>query len=158
MGLSEAREYLRRFNRENEIIQFPVSSATVELAAIALNTEESRIAKTLSFLVEEEAILIVTTGNMKIDNKKYKEEFNCKAKMLNPIEVKEKIGHEIGGVCPFGVMENVKIYLDESLKQFDYVYPACGSSNSAIKLNYKELEILIKNEKWIDVCKEKHLS
>ncbi len=157
MGLIEAREYLKKFDRDQDIIQFTVSSATVELAAKALNTEESRIAKTLSFLVEDKAILIVTTGNMKIDNKKYREEFKCKAKMLNPIEVIEKIGHEIGGVCPFGIKENVAIYLDESLKQFDYIYPACGSSNSAIKLTYVELDMIIKNEKWIDVCKEKEI-
>ncbi|HUW71252.1 MAG TPA: YbaK/EbsC family protein [bacterium] len=155
MGIFEAREHLKKFNRDLNIIEFSESSATVELAAKALNTEEYRIAKTLSFLVEDDAILIVTAGNMKIDNKKYRDEFKCKAKMLNPIEVQEKVGHAIGGVCPFGIVKNVKIYLDESLKQYDYIYPACGSSNSAIKLTCNELEMIINNSKWINVCKEK---
>ncbi len=155
MSIDKAREHLKLWNRENDIIEFDGSSATVELAAKALNTEEARIAKTLSFKIENKAILIVTVGNMKIDNRKYKDEYGCKAVMLSPQEVKELIGHEIGGVCPFGIKNDVNVYLDISLKKYDFVYPACGSSNSAIKMKYDELELISRAKKWVDVCKEK---
>lgn len=155
MGINQARAYLKERNREKDIIEFSVSSATVALAAKALNIEESRIAKSLSFKIGDIPILIVTAGNMKIDNRKFKNEYGCKANMLGPEEVKYMIGHEVGGVCPFGVKENVEIYLDISLKSYEFIYPACGSSNSVIKLNYKELDELVMNKKWVDVCKEK---
>jgi prolyl-tRNA editing enzyme YbaK/EbsC (Cys-tRNA(Pro) deacylase) len=155
MSIETAREYLKQWNRDTDIIEFNVSSATVELAAKALGTEEARIAKTLSFKRDGKAILVVTAGNMKIDNRKYKNEFGCKANMLSPEEVKEMVGHEIGGVCPFGTKGEVEVYLDCSLKNFDYIYPACGSANSAIKMTYSELEGIAKAKKWVDVCKEK---
>jgi prolyl-tRNA editing enzyme YbaK/EbsC (Cys-tRNA(Pro) deacylase) len=155
MGIEQARTYLQQWNRHHDIIEFTVSSATVELAAKALHTEEARIAKSLSFLVGNRAIIVVTAGNMKIDNRKYKAEYGCKAHMLSSEKVKELIGHEIGGVCPFGIKENAEVYLDISLKKYDYIYPACGSSNSAIKMSYEELEKISKALKWVDVCKEK---
>jgi len=153
MSIERARNYLKIWNKEREIIEFEVSSATVELAARALKTEESRIAKTLSFNNNGRAILVVTAGDMKIDNRKYKDEYGCKAVMLTPDEVKEMVGHEIGGVCPFGIKENVDVYLDISLRRFDTVFPACGSSNSAIKMNCEELEKISRSKKWVDVCK-----
>jgi prolyl-tRNA editing enzyme YbaK/EbsC (Cys-tRNA(Pro) deacylase) len=155
LSIDQAKEHLKKWNRENDIIEFDVSSATVELAAKALNTEESRIAKTLSFKKGEKAILVITAGNMKIDNRKYKDEYGCKAMMLSPEEVKEMVGHEIGGVCPFGINKDVEVYLDISLRNYDYFYPACGSSNSAIKMNSSELERISNAERWVDVCKEK---
>jgi len=153
MSLLNAKEYLKKYNLENEIMEFDVSSATVKEAAIALNCEEKEIAKTLSFIVNEKPIVIVVAGDAKIDNSKYKSEFHTKAKMISYEEVENLIGHAVGGVCPFGVKEDVTIYLDESLKRFDYVYPACGSSNSAIKLTINKLEEIVEYEKWIDVCK-----
>jgi prolyl-tRNA editing enzyme YbaK/EbsC (Cys-tRNA(Pro) deacylase) len=153
MGIEQVREFLKPWGKDGEIIEFNVSSATVDLAARALNTEPERIAKTLSFKKGNVPILIVTAGNMKIDNKKYKKEFGCKAHMLSVDDVKAWIGHDVGGVCPFGVKENVEIYLDISLKNYDFIYPACGSSNSAIKLHYKELEEMSKPLKWVDICK-----
>ena len=123
------------------------------LAAQALGCAPQRIAKTLSFLVEEKAILIVTAGDMKIDNSKYKKQFGTKVKMLSPDQVTELIGHAVGGVCPFGVKEGVRVYLDESLKRFETVFPACGSGNSAIELTIPELEKYSGFESWIDVCK-----
>ena len=154
MSLEKAKEYLKKFNLENNIMEFNTSSATVEDAAKALNCQEKEIAKTLSFLVNNEAILIVVAGDKKIDNTKYKAEFNTKARMISFEEVEEYTGHKPGGVCPFGVKENVKIYLDESLKRFDIIYPACGSSNSAVKLTIEELEKASNFEKWVDVCKD----
>ena len=145
MSLQQAKNYLKQFNREQDIIEFDVSSATVELAAKALNCAPERIAKTLSFKINERAILIVTAGDVKIDNRKYKETFKTKAKMLARDEVLPIIGHDIGGVCPFGVNP-------ESLKRFQTVFPACGNSNSAIELTIDELSSYIKAE-WIDVCK-----
>ena len=130
-----------------------MSSATVELASKALNCEPCRIAKTLSLMVNGEAILIVTAGDMKIDNPKYKAQFGTKAKMLKPDEVTELVGHSVGGVCPFAVNEGVKVYLDESLKRFETVFPACGSSNSAIELTIPELEKYSAYVSWVDVCK-----
>ena len=138
---------------ENRILEFDVSSATVELAAQALHCEGARIAKTLSFHVGDQAILIVTAGDTKIDNAKYKATFGTKAKMLSFEEVEPLIGHGVGGVCPFGINEGVKVYLDESMKRFETVFPACGSSNSAIELTIPELEQYSGYEKWVDVCK-----
>ena len=138
---------------ENKIQQFEVSSATVELAAEALHCEPARIAKTLSFMLEEGAILIVAAGDAKVDNGKYKEKFGKKAKMLTPPEVEDLIGHAVGGVCPFGIRERVKVYLDESLKRFETVFPACGNSNSAIELTIPEMEKYSGYTAWVDVCK-----
>lgn len=138
---------------EERILEFDVSSATVELAAQAVGCEPERIAKTMSFLVNEEVILIVAAGDVKIDNKKYKQYFHAKAKMIPFEEVEEYIGHAPGGVCPFAVKEGVCAYLDESLKRFETVYPAAGSANSAVRLTPQELEQCIENVTWIDVCK-----
>ena len=153
MSIEKVREYFKGYGIEDKILEFPVSSATVELAAKALNTEGCRIAKTLSFSVNDSPILIVTAGDVKIDNKKYKTYFGTKAKMLSFEEVEEKTGHAVGGVCPFAVNDGVKIYLDESIKRFETVFPACGSSNSAIELTPKELEKYSNFIEWIDVCK-----
>ncbi len=154
MSIEKVREYFKGHGIEDKILEFPVSSATVELAAKALNTEGCRIAKTLSFSVNDLPILIVTAGDAKIDNKKYKAYFGAKAKMLTFDEVEEKIGHAVGGVCPFAVNDNVKVYLDESIRRFDTIFPACGSSNSAIELTPDELEKYSAFfVEWIDVCK-----
>ncbi len=153
MSIEKVRDYMKNFGMEDKILEFPVSSATVELAAKALNTEGKRIAKSLSFLVNEKAVMIVTAGDGRIDNKKYKAEFSCKAKMLTPEQVDEMIGHSIGGVCPFAVNDGVEVYLDESLKRFETVFPACGSNNSAIELTIPQLEELSGFIKWVDICK-----
>lgn len=153
MSIEKAREYLRSCGFEDKIQEFTVSSATVELAAQALGVEGARIAKTMSFKIGEEAILIVAAGDVRIDNRKYKDKFHTKAKMLAPDEVEALIGHAIGGVCPFGINEGVTVYLDESLKRFETVFPACGSSNSAIELTIPELENLSQFSEWVDVCK-----
>lgn len=153
MAIEKVREYFKKYNIDDKILEFPVSSATVELAAQALNCEPCRIAKTLSFSVNDSPILIVTAGDAKIDNKKYKGFFGAKAKMLSFDEVTEKIGHAVGGVCPFAVNDGVTIYLDDSLKRFETVFPACGSSNSAIELTPEELEKYSNTHQWIDVCK-----
>ncbi|MBA4687607.1 MAG: YbaK/EbsC family protein [Candidatus Galacturonibacter soehngenii] len=153
MAIERVREYLKKYKIEDRIQEFDVSSATVELAAKALGCNPERIAKTLSFQVDGQAILIVAAGDAKVDNAKYKAQFSAKAKMLTTDEVEEKIGHKVGGVCPFGVNEGVTIYLDESLKRFETVFPACGSSNSAIELTIQELEDYSGYTSWIDVCK-----
>lgn len=154
MSIEKVREYFKSFGIEDKILEFPVSSATVELAAKALNTEECRIAKTLSFSVNDSPILIVTAGDAKIDNKKYRTFFGAKAKMLSFDEVEEKIGHAVGGVCPFAINKGVKVFLDKSIKRFETVFPACGSSNSAIELTPEELEKYSSHfVEWIDVCK-----
>lgn len=153
MAIEVVRDYFREYHLEDRIKEFEVSSATVELAANALNCEENRIAKTLSFLVQGEPILIVAAGDTKIDNAKYKAQFSAKAKMLSPEEVVELVGHGVGGVCPFGIKPGVNVYLDESLKRFHTVFPACGSSNSAIELTIPELEQYSKYTAWVDVCK-----
>ena len=153
MAIERVREYFSQYNIEDKIKEFDVSSATVELAAQALSCEPCRIAKTLSFMVDGNAILIVAAGDAKIDNPKYKAQFNTKAKMLTPDEAVELIGHAVGGVCPFGINEGVVVYLDESLKRFNTVFPACGSSNSAIELTIEELEKYSNYTEWIDVCK-----
>ena len=153
MAFNKAKEYLKKYNLDDKVMEFDVSSATVVDAAKAINCEEQEIVKTLSFLVNDQPILIATAGDVKIDNSKYKSEFHVKAKMIPFDDVEELIGHGVGGVCPFGINENVKVYLDESLKRFDIVYPACGSANSAVKLNIQELELASNYLKWIDVCK-----
>lgn len=153
MSIDKVREYLKNFGYENNIIELQVSSATVELASKALNCECGKIAKTLSFKINDSVILIVTAGDVKIDNAKYKQKFNTKAKMLSLEEAETLIGHAIGGVCPFGINPNIKVYLDESLKKYSTVYPACGSSNSAIELSIDELEKLSDFSEWVNVCK-----
>lgn len=157
MSIEKVRKYFAARGMEDQILEFDVSSATVELAAKALNCDGCLIAKTLSFLVHDDVvILIVAPGDVKIDNHKYKTNFGVKAKMLPAAEAEQLIGHAVGGVCPFAVNEGVKVFLDESLKRFEFVYSACGSSNSAIKLTIPELE---KNTDhfsgWVDVCKLK---
>ncbi|MGE7112155.1 YbaK/EbsC family protein [Lysinibacillus sp. NPDC047702] len=153
MAIDKVKKHLSQWNVEHKILELDESSATVELAAQALGCEPERIAKSLSFLVNDGAILIVAAGDAKIDNAKFKAIFGTKAKMLAKDEVSEKIGHEVGGVCPFGVNDGVAIYLDESLKRFTTVFPACGSSNSAIELTISELETYTPYQEWIDVCK-----
>ena len=156
MSIAIVREYFREFDMEDKVLEFEVSSATVELAAIALGTQEARIAKTMSFKKDDGCILVVTAGDVKIDNAKYKHTFGLKAKMLTADEVIEYIGHAIGGVCPFAVKEGVKgIYIDESVKRFETIFPACGSSNSAIELTPDELFRYSKADSWVDVCKLK---
>ena len=154
MSIERVRTYFKQYDMENRIQEFDVSSATVELAAKALNCEPKRIAKTLSFMLNGNAILVVTAGDAKIDNHKYKEKFGAKAKMLSADEVETLVGHAVGGVCPFGINEGIEVYLDESLKRFDTVFPACGSCNSAIELSPKELEKYSGFSEWVDVCKE----
>jgi prolyl-tRNA editing enzyme YbaK/EbsC (Cys-tRNA(Pro) deacylase) len=139
---------------EEQILEFDVSSATVELAAAALNCEPKRIAKTLSFELDEAPILIVVAGDARIDNKKYKATFGKKAKMLTAEAVETQIGHGVGGVCPFAVNPGVTVYLDESLKRFETVFPACGSANSAIELTIPQLEQYSGYTRWVDVCKD----
>ena len=153
MSIERVREYFRTKGIEGKILEFEVSSATVALAAQALHCEENRIAKTLSFHLGEQVILIVAAGDAKIDNAKYKAFFGSKAKMLSFEEAEPLIGHAVGGVCPFAVNEGVKVYLDVSLKRFVTVFPACGSSNSAIELTIDELEKYAEPVGWIDVCK-----
>lgn len=154
MAFLKAKEHLEKYGLGDKIMEFSVSSATVREAALALNCEEKEIAKTLSFLVNDKPILIVTAGDSKIDNKKYKEFFGNKAKMISYEDVEKFIGHGVGGVCPFGVNEGIDIYLYDSLKRFEIVYPACGSSNSAVKLTLDELEKASNYKEWIDVCKD----
>ncbi len=153
MAIERVKEYFRKFGMEGRIRELPASSATVALAAQALGCEPARIAKTLSFLLEKHAILIVAAGDVKVDNAKYKKQFGTKAKMLSPEQVTELVGHMVGGVCPFAVNDGVKVYLDESLKRFQTVFPACGSSNSAIELTIPELEKYAGEEGWVDVCR-----
>lgn len=153
MAIEKVKAYFKKFGMENKIQEFKVSSATVELAAQALHCEPCRIAKTLSFSVNEHPILIVAAGDAKIDNSKYKAQFKTKAKMLLPEDTETIIGHKAGGVCPFAVNENIDVYLDESLKRFQTVFPACGSDNSAIELTIPELEQYTQMTAWVDVCK-----
>lgn len=154
MSIERVRAYFRERNMEDRVQEFDVSSATVELAAQALNVKGQRIAKTLSFHVDDHVVLIVAAGDAKIANPKYKAQFHTKAKMLSHEEAENLIGHAVGGVCPFAVNEGVDVYLDESLKRFETVFPACGSSNSAIELTIPELEANCDHFKgWVDVCK-----
>lgn len=156
MSIAIVKEYFKKFGIDNKVLEFDVSSATVELAAIALNTQQARIAKTMSFKKDDGCILVVTAGDVKIDNAKYKHTFGLKAKMLTADEVIDLVGHAIGGVCPFAVKEGVKgIYIDESVKRFATVFPACGSSNSAIELTPAELFQYSNADAWVDVCKLK---
>ena len=153
MSIEQVRAYFKTLGIEERIKEFAVSSATVELAAAALGCEGCRIAKTLSFSVNGSPILIVAAGDAKVDNARYKARFATKAKMLTPDEAVELIGHAVGGVCPFAVKEGVTVYLDESLKRFETVFPACGSSNSAIEVTIPELEQYAGSCEWVDVCK-----
>ncbi len=153
MSIERVREYFQSYGIEDRVLEFNVSSATVVLAAQALGCEPGRIAKTLSFVVRGEPILIVVAGDYKIDNSKYKAEFGEKAKMVAYEDAERLIGHKVGGICPFAVNSNVKVYLDVSIQRFETVYPACGSSNSAIELAIVEMEKYSGYERWIDVCK-----
>lgn len=153
MAIDKVRGHLKKWGRENDILEFETSSATVEMAARALNVEPCRIAKTIAFRGVEGAILVVAAGDAKTDNRKFKTEFGFKAKMLTPDEVLECTGHPVGGVCPFGLKMSLPVYLDISLRRFDTVFPACGSSNSAIRLTCVELEEYSSCKRWVDVCK-----
>ena len=158
MAIEKVREYFKTLGIDDKIQEFETSSATVALAAEALHCEESRIAKSLSFHVGDKVVLVVAAGDVKIDNSKYKAFFGTKAKMLSYEEAEPLIGHAVGGVCPFAVNEGVEVYLDESLKRFETVFPACGSSNSAIELTMEELEKYSGYVSWIDVCKAATIS
>ncbi len=153
MSIERVKAFFKQFGMEERVLEFEVSSATVELAAAALGCEPQRIAKTLSFMQGEGAVLICAAGDAKVDNHKYKERFGTRAKMLSFEEVEQMTGHAVGGVCPFAVKEGVPVYLDVSLKRFETVYPACGSANSAIELSIPELEKYSGYEAWVDVCK-----
>ena len=153
MAFFKAKEHLEKYGMSDRVMEFDVSSATVGEAAKAVGSSEGEIAKTLSFIVDEKPILIVVAGDCKIDNAKYKAYFHAKAKMIPFEDVEPLIGHAVGGVCPFGINDGVGVYLDESLRRFEIVYPACGSSNSAVKLNIEELEKTSEFRCWIDVCK-----
>lgn len=153
MSIEKVKAYFAQYGMQERILEFPVSSATVELAAEALHCEPCRIAKTLSFMVGEKPVLIVAAGDTKIDNPKYKAQFGTKAKMLTPEQAEILVGHAVGGVCPFAVQPGVEVYLDASLKQFETVFPVCGSSNSAIELTIPELERYSGYTAWVDVCK-----
>ncbi len=153
MSIERVKAYLKQYGMEDRVREFDASSATVELAAAALGCAPQRIAKTLSFLVESHAILVVAAGDAKIDNARYKARFGTKAKMLSPDEVEALVGHAVGGVCPFALKEGVTVYLDVSLKRFETVFPACGSSHSAIELAIPELEECAGHPEWVDICK-----
>ena len=154
MSIERVRAYFKIFGIEDRIREFEVSSATVELAAAAVGVEGARIAKSLSFKVEDKPVIIVVAGDAKIDNSKYKAQFHTKAKMLTHEEAHSLIGHDVGGVCPFALPEDVKVYLDISLRRFETVFPAAGSDNSAIELTCEELERCSSNfQQWVDVCK-----
>ncbi|MCI8957529.1 MAG: YbaK/EbsC family protein [Lachnospiraceae bacterium] len=153
MSIDRVRTYFRQYDMEDRIQEFPVSSATVELAAAALNCQPQRIAKTLSFLVGGHAVLVVAAGDARIDNAKYKARFGTKARMLSLEEAETMTGHAVGGVCPFAVNQGTEVYLDQSLKRFETVFPACGSANSAIELTIPELEQYSGYVDWVDVCK-----
>lgn len=154
MSLVKAEKYLQEKGFLDHVIELEASTATVAEAAAALGVEEGMIAKTMSFLQGEQPVLILTEGTAKVDNRKYKDTFHVKAKMIPFDEVEEKIGHAPGGVCPFGINEGVEVYLDESLKQFETVYPAAGNDHSAVKLTIPELEQIAGAKGWVDVCKE----
>ena len=154
MSIEKVRNYFRPLGMEDRIREFSVSSATVELAAVAVGVEGARIAKSLSFKVDDQPIIIVAAGDTKVDNSRYKAYFHTKAKMLTHEEAHTLIGHDVGGVCPFALPENVKVYLDESLRRFETVFPAAGSSNSAVEMTCQELEQYASNfTAWVDVCK-----
>lgn len=154
MSVSLAKEHLKKYGLDSKVMEFSVSSATVSEAANAIGCKEEEIAKTLSFIVSGKPILIVAAGDARVDNRKFKDEFFEKAKMIAFDDVENLIGHAVGGVCPFGIKDGVTVYLDVTLKRFATVYPACGSSNSAVKLTLSELETASGYQKWIDVCKD----
>ncbi|MFC4803706.1 YbaK/EbsC family protein [Filifactor villosus] len=155
MAIEKVRSYLKQFGLDERIREHSQSSATVELAAAAVGVEGARIAKTLSFKTKEGSpFLLITAGDTKIDNKKFREEFHCKAKMLSPEEVLEFVGHEVGGVCPFAVSSSLPVYTDVSMQRFDTVFPAAGSSNSSVEMTCEELFRYGNALKWVDVCKE----
>ena len=154
MSIERARAHLSKYNLEDRIQEFEVSSATVELAAAALGVEGARIVKTLSYLVDGNAILVAAAGDIRVDNRKFKDAFHTKAKMLTAEQASEMIGHAVGGVCPFGVNEGVKVYLDVSMKRFETVFPAAGSSNSAVELTIPELEKASEAVGWVDLAKQ----
>lgn len=153
MSIERVREYLKEFDMDTKIREFSVSSATVALAAEALGCEPARIAKSLAFKTDSGCIMVVAAGDARVDNKKYKAQFGLKAKMLTVDETYEMTGHMVGGVCPFALPEGVRVYFDESLKRFETVFPACGSTNSAIELTIAELERLVPSAEWVSVCK-----
>lgn len=153
MAIEKVRDYFKQWNLDTRIQEFETSSATVELAAQALGCEPERIAKTLSFKLDEKCVLVVAAGDAKIDNAKFKAHFKTKAKMLSPEEVDQLVGHGVGGVCPFAINNDIDVYLDHSLRRFETVFPACGSSNSAIELTIEELEKYSNSVAWFDVCK-----
>ena len=154
MSVQYVKEFLKKWNLDNKVLEFDVSSATVQMAAAALKVEPGRIAKTITFKGNPGCIVIVAAGDSKIDNSKFKAEFGCRPKMLTPDEAYDFTGYKVGGICPFGITnKDTKIYIDNSLKRFNTVYPACGSSNSAIELSCDKLFECSAAEKWIDVCK-----
>lgn len=153
MAIQEVREYFKAYGMEDRVMEFETSSATVELAAETVGVIPARIAKTISFMLAEGPLLIVAAGDAKVDNRKYKDTFGCKAKMLASDETVELVGHAVGGVCPFAVKEGVRTCLDVSLKRFETVFPACGSDNSAIELTCAELYTCSRAIAWVDVCK-----
>lgn len=154
MAIDRVREHLARWGRHKDILEFEVSSATVELAAHALGVAPARIAKTLSFRKDDSALLVVAAGDARTDNAKFKSAFGLKARMLDADEVLAHTGHAVGGVCPFGLAKDLPVYLDVSLKRFETVYPACGSSNSAVRLTCSDLEKLVPGSCWVDVCRD----
>ena len=154
MSVEKVNDYFKNFGIEDRVIEFETSSATVELAAAALNCQPERISKSISFMLKEKPIIIVTAGDVKIDNKKFKKIFATKAKMIDKDSVEELIGHKVGGVCPFAIKDDVEVYLDQSLKRFETVFPACGSSNSVIELTIEDLEKYSNYKSWINVCKD----
>lgn len=153
MSIEAVKEYLRRFQKDGDVIEFDVSTATVPLAAAALGTEPERIAKSISLQQEDGAVIVVAAGDARIDNRKFKDHFGYKAKMLPAQDVLRLTGHAVGGVCPFALPETVPVYLDVSMQRFETVFPACGTSNSAIELTLKELEEYSQSRGWVDVCK-----
>lgn len=153
MSIERAKEYLKQYNLSDRVMEFSVSSATVKDAAVAVGCAEGEIAKSLTFLIDDSPIMILAEGTAKIDNAKYKNEFHTKAKMIPFEDVERLIGHAAGGVCPFGINDGVKVYLDTSLKKYDIVYPAAGNDKSAVRLTIDELEKTSKFVKWVDVCK-----
>lgn len=153
MAIELVKAFFRGLGRESDVLEFPVSSATVALAAEALHTDPARIAKTLSFMTADGPVLIIAAGDARIDNQKFKAQFSCKAKFLTPEEVEQATGHAVGGVCPFALASPVPVFVDQSVKRFDTVFPACGSANSAIELHPEEFFALCPGAQWTDVCK-----
>lgn len=154
MAIEYAKQHLKHWNLDSQVLEFESSSATVLEAAQALNTEPKRIAKTLAFRYNDQTLLVVAAGDARVDNAKFKNTFNLKARMLSPDETLENVGHAVGGVCPFGVKEGCVVTLDVSMKRFESVFPACGSSNSAIHMDLETLEKTSQSTQWVDVCKD----